>query len=390
MKMICPNCGKEYNDRMTCCISCGSDLIPYDYGSEPPARTEPVIHDTKDADEPERSGFIRVIAGHSEYPPMPGAAADAIEAEIPLTVKKSTAPAEFLKGIGSFAAAAVMLALIILTAVSVSVRLITDSEKISLFADRLDVMNLPAESAAALIDVNYEMSSDATVQEAVYLMSRGTGLTKEDIRHIYESSTAEAFLVSQLSGYAEFIRNGELPEKLTSEKLKEVFSENISLISSTIGKPLSQHDIDLAFSELDRTAPVLEAISPSSIENSVDGGLLTILRLFCSVPVMVGAAVAAAAMLVILWLINRRPVKVLTWGGGAVLIGGAFVLIAAFLASAQVFVSGQDRFVRSISKCAAGVITPDLYRMGAALAVLGVVMLIWAATLKVRNQRSQE
>lgn len=395
--MICPNCGKEYNDRMTCCISCGSDLVPYD-PDLPQDLSLPVLSDTPDVkvqDESERSGFIRVIAGHSEYPPM-HTAADAVDAyavpsaEIPLTVKKSASPADILRGIGSFAAAAVMLALIILTAVSVSVRLITDSEKISLFADRLDVMNLPAESAAALIDVNYEMSSDATVQEAVYLMSLGTGLTKEDIRHIYESSTAEDFLVSQLSGYAEFIRSGELPEKLTSEKLKEVFSENISLISSTIGKPLSQHDIDLAFSELDRTAPVLEAISPSSIENSVDGGLLTILRLFCSVPVMVGAAVAAAAMLVILWLINRRPVKVLTWGGGAVLIGGAFVLIAAFLASAQVFVSGQDRFVRSISKCAAGVITPDLYRMGAALAVLGVVMLIWAATLNSRDRRGQE
>ena len=218
-------------------------------------------------------------------------------------------------------------------------------------------------------------------------MSAGTGLTKEDIRYIYESSTAEDFLAEELNGYADFIRSGEPPEKLTPEKLKEVFSENITLISSAIGKPLSQHDIDLAFAELDRTEPVLEAISPSKLEKTLDGSILTVLRLFCSVPVIIGETAAAAAMLVVLWAINRRPGKVLTWGGGAALAGGVFVLVATFLASAQVFLSGQDRFVRSIAKCVTEVISPDLYRMGGALAVLGIVMLIWAGTLKVRTQR---
>lgn len=381
--MKCPNCGKEYNDRMTCCISCGSDLIPYDHESET-TQPEFVISDTKDTDKPEKAGFIRVIAGHSEYPPMSDAD---ISEEIPLTEKKNTSLPEVLKNICSLASAAVMLALIVLAAASAAVRLVTDSEKISEFAGRLDVMNLPVESFVA---GSIEISSDATVQEAVYIMSEGTGLTKDDIRRIYESSTAEHFLASQLNGYAEFIRDGELPEKLTPEKLKEVFSENISLISGTMGKPLSQHDIDLAFAELDRTEPVLEAIAPSRIESALDDGTLTVLRLFCSVPVMVGESVAAAAMLFLLWVINRRPEKSLAWGGGAVLAGGAAVLIATFLASAQVFISGQDRFVRSISKCATQVISPDLYRIGGALAVLGVVMLIWSVTLTERKQRGQE
>ena len=387
--MICPNCGKEYNDRMTCCISCGADLVPYDPAARQEdvqqANTEPVIPDIREAQEPsEKAGFIRVIEGHSECPPLP---APKVAAEIPLTVKKNTSIPEVFKNIGSLAAALVMLTLILLTAASAAVRLATDSEKISQFADKLDVMNLPAENPVTYPDSG--IFSDTTVQEAVYMMSRGTGLTKEDIRHIYESSTAEDFIASKLVEYAEFIRTGELPEKLTSEKLKEVFSENISLISSTIGKPLSQHDIDLAFAELDRTAPVLEAISPSGIESSLDGWLLTILRLFCSVPVMVSEAAAAAGMLAILWAINREPGKVLTWGGGAVLAGGAFVLTAAFLASAQVFLSGQDRFVRSIAKCAADVITPDLYRIGGTLAVFGIVMLIWAGTLAGKGQKNR-
>ncbi|MCH5348177.1 MAG: zinc ribbon domain-containing protein [Oscillospiraceae bacterium] len=380
--MICPNCGKEYNDRMTCCISCGSDLVPYEQISEP-IRIEPIIPDIKEPEKLEQTGFIRAMEGHSEYPPTP--AADTMDEEIPVIVKKNTSVSEAVKDISSFAAAAVMLALIVLAAASAAVRLITDGKKISEFAGRLDVMNLPAEKAVTLVAGDYEISSDATVQEAVYVMSTGTGLTKEDIRRIYESSTAEDFLTDQLNGYAGFIREGEIPEKLTPEKLKEVFSENISLISSAIGKPLSQHDIDLAFEELDRTGSVLEAISPSKIENAIDGGILTILRLFCSVPVMIGEAVAAAAVLVVLWAINRRPEKVLIWGGGAVFAGGAAVLILTFLAVAQVFLSGQDRFVRSIAKCVTDVISPDLYRMGGTLTALGIVMLIWAGTLIGRN-----
>ncbi|MCH5193510.1 MAG: zinc ribbon domain-containing protein [Oscillospiraceae bacterium] len=398
--MICPNCGKEYNDRMTCCISCGADLVPYDpaswhddarqedarQGDVRQTNTEPVIPDIREANETEKAGFIRVIEGHSEYPPLP--APKTAAEEIPLTVQKNTSGAEVLKNIGSLAAAIVMLALILLASASAAVRLVTDSEKISRFADKLDVMNLPAENPVTLSDSSVSISPDTTVQEAVYMMSLGTGLTKEDIRHIYESSTAEDFLASQLKGYAEFIRSGELPEKLTSEKLKEVFSENISLISSAIGKPLSQHDIDLAFAELDRTAPVLEAISPSGIESSLDGWTLTVLRLFCSLPFMLSEAAAAAGMLIILRAINRDTGKTLIWGGGAVLTGGVIVLTAAFLASAQVFLSGQDRFVRSIAKCAADVITPDMYRIGGALSVLGIVMLVWAWTLAGKGQKN--
>ncbi|MCM1479058.1 MAG: hypothetical protein NC085_05100, partial [Muribaculaceae bacterium] len=229
---------------------------------------------------------------------------------------------------------------------------------------------------------DYEISPDATIQEAIFVMSSGTGLTREDIREIYESSTVQNFLCAQLSGYAEFIREGKLPEKLTSEKLKEVFSENISLISEAIGKPLTQHDIELAFAELDRAEPVLEAIAPSRLENGLGEATLTLLRLVSSLPVIIGEGAAAAAMLAALWAINRKAGKTLGWGGAAVLAGGAAVLVAVFLFSAQVFSSGLDRLVKSVVQCAAEVVAPDIYRFGGTLAAVGAIMLLWAFTLK--------
>ena len=381
--MICPNCGKEYNEKMTCCISCGAELVPHEHNTEQVC-FEPIIPEAipEDSDIPAVSGFVRELERRSERPPQPEE-----NIEIPVPVKKKSSAAAAARGIGSFAAAMAMFALIILTAASLTIRLITDSEKISRFTSRLDVMSLPAAQTVMLTAYDYEISPDATIQEAIFIMSDGTGLTREDIRKIYESSTVQNFLSDQLSGYAEFIREGELPEKLTSEKLKEVFSENISLISDAIGKPLTQHDIELTFAELDRTEPVLEAIAPSRLENVVGEATLTLLRLVSSLPVIIGEGAAAAAMLAVLWAINRKPGKILGWGGAAVFAGGSAVLIIAFLFSVQVFFAGMDRLFKSIAKCAAEVIAPDIYRFGGTLAILGAVMLLWALTLKNAKRR---
>lgn len=384
--MICPNCGKEYNEKMTCCISCGSELVPQEQNSEQVC-FEPIIPEAvhEESDIPAAVGFVRELEGHSEHPPEPE---ETVVIPVPVrSVKKKSSAAAAVRGIGSFAAAMAMFAMIILTAASLSIRLITDSEKISQFTSRLDVMSLPAAQTVMLTAHDYEISPDATIQEAIFIMSTGTGLTRDDIREIYESSTVQNFLSEQLSGYAEFIREGELPEKLTSEKLKEVFSENISLISDAIGKPLTQHDIELAFAELDRAEPVLEAIAPSRLENVVGETTLTLLRLVSSLPVIIGEGAVAAAMLVVLWAINRKPGKILGWGGAAVFAGGAAVLITVFLFSVQVFFSGVDRLVKSVAKCAAEVIAPDIYRFGGTLAVLGAVMLLWALTLKNAKRR---
>lgn len=388
--MICPNCGKEYNEKMTCCISCGASLVPYEQDSEQVILIEPVLPEAAAetgsfAEVAVPAGFVRGLKGHSEYPPEPEPEKPA-SAEIPVPIKRSGISAsEAVKTISSLAASVIMFAFIALGAMSFTIRLVTDSKKIAEFADALDVMSFPAAETGMPFAGDYGIAPDATLQEAIFVMSSGTGLTKEDIREIYENSTAGEFLASQLNSYAELIREGELPEKLTPEKLKTVFSENIGLISDTIGQPLSQHNIDLAFSELDRTGEVLEAIAPSRLESLIGDGALTALRLFSSLPVIVGEACAAAAMLIILWAINRNTERVLSWGGGAVLAGGAAILAAAFLCAMQVFFTGQDRIFRSIAKCVTNVINPDLYRLGGILAIAGAVMLLWAATLKKRR-----
>lgn len=373
MKMICPNCGKEYNEKMTCCISCGAELVPLVLDEEQTAFADiiPRADETETLPEAVFGGFVRDI------PHEPVQAA-----KEPPKERERRSGRGFFCAAGSFIAAACMFSFIILGAASAALRLATDSGKIVEFAERLDVMALPAAQTVMLTAEGYEIAPDATLQDAIYVMSQGTGLSREDIKTIYESSTADSFLADRLTEYAEFLRSGELPPKLTSENLKAVFSENLGLIDKTMGMPLSQHDIDLAFAELERAEPVLEAIAPSNIEQAIGGTGLTLLRLVSSAPVIAAEAVLAAAMLAVLWAINRRTARVLGWGGSAVLAGGSAILLTSFFCSVQVFFADCDRFFRDIAKAVTDVIAPDMYLIGGALAVMGAVMLIWAATLR--------
>lgn len=389
MKMICPNCGKEYNEKMTCCISCGTDLVPYavERGTEQSGQIafEPLIPDNIPTSEAaENSGFVREIPGHSpvSFEPTEPAPADVNEIPVPLSEagRKRISVSGAAKFTGSLAASLMMFAFILLFSVSSAVRLATSGSKIARFAESLDVMNLPAAEAAIPTE-GYGISGDATVQEAIFVMSQGTGLSREDIKTIYEASTIQSFMTAQLTEYAEFVRSGKMPEKLTADKLKSVFSENLNVIDDALGKPLSQHDINLAFSEIDSVQPVLDKLSPASLEEHLGGGGITALRLLSSMPVIIGAAALAAAMLPLLRAINRKNSAMLRWGGGAVIVGGAAVSAAVFLFTVQP-VPIRDRLLRSIAKCAADVIAPDLYRIGGILAVLGAVMLVWAGTLK--------
>ncbi|MCI9409422.1 MAG: zinc ribbon domain-containing protein [Oscillospiraceae bacterium] len=389
MKMICPNCGKEYNEKMTCCISCGTDLVPYtvERGTEQSGQIafEPLIPEESPTSEAaENLGFVREIAGHSSVAFEPSEPAPSEENEIPVPVsaagRKGISVSGAAKFTGSLAVSLMMFAFILLFSVSSAVRLATSGSKIAHFAESLDVMNLPA-SEAAIPTEGYGVSGDATVQEAIFVMSQGTGLSRDDIKTIYEASTIQSFMTSQLTEYAEFVRSGKIPEKLTADKLKSLFSENLSVIDDALGKPLSQHDINLAFSEIDSVQPVLDKLSPASLEELLGGGGITALRLLSTMPVIIGAAALAAAMLPLLRAINRKNSAMLRWGGVAVLAGGAAVSAAVFLFTVQP-APIRDRLLKSIAKCAADVIAPDLYRIGGILAVLGAVMLIWAGTLK--------
>lgn len=366
MKMICPNCRKEYNEKMTCCISCGADLVEVENDAETAEidlsqEVEPLVN--SDISESVQIHPETVVCFDSENMVVPVK-----------HITRKTALSDFARVTGSLVTAVLMFALILTSAAAAGFRLLTDKNKIADFTDRLDIMALPA---AVFID-----NGSATIQDAVYTMSQGTGLTRDNIRTIYENSTAKKFIAAQLTGYAEYIRNGTAPERITAEQLKKVFEENIPLIDSTMGYPLNEHDIALAGAEIERAEPLLEMLSHENVEKTIGENTLVAIRIFSSVPTIVCTAILAASMLLIFRGINKKGTRVLNWGGGTVLAGGVAVLSTAFLFSVQLPYSNMDRFVRTVLKCVCDVISPDMYRIGGTLVALGIVMLIWAESLR--------
>lgn len=373
--MICPNCGKEYNEKMTCCISCGADLVPIDTETEGTELTDlPQETETEPLVRPE-------CFEEKQFPETVEYTRSFEKEEIVVPLKhssKATAVSGAVKFTGSLITALIMFMLIILSVLASMFRMITDENKISEFADTLDVMALPVERLT---------DNGATVQDAVYAMSLGTGLTRDDIRTIYEESTAKDFLAAQLAAYAEYIRSGKVPEKLTSEKLQKLFTENIPLIDNAMGYPLNEHDIALACSEIERAEPLLTILSHENMEQTIGEDIFVAMRLFGSLPAIVVTAALAASMLIVFRAINKKSTSTLSWGGGTILAGGTVVLAVTFLFSLQLPYSDTDRLVRSIVKCTCDVISPEMYRIGGTLAVVGIVMLVWAESLR-RNVKS--
>lgn len=365
--MICPNCGKEYNEKMTCCISCGADLV------EAEKETEVM---PEDAVVPEAEPLVNPSVPEFEYVRSDAVVSfDSEDMIVPIKHRsRKTSLSDVARFAGSLVTAVLMFALIMTSSAAAVFRLLTDKNKIADFTEKLDIMALPAE--------NFVDDGSVTIQDAVYTMSQGTGLTRDNIRTIYEKSSAKKFLAAQLTGYAEYIRSGTVPERLTAEQLKKVFDENIPLIDSTMGYPLNEHDIALARAEIERAEPLLEMLSHENVERTIGENTLVAIRLFSSVPTIVCTAVLAGSMLLIFRGINKKSTKVLNWGGGTILAGGAAVLASAFLLSIQLPYRNTDRFVRTVLKCVCDVISPDMYRIGGTLAVLGIVMLIWAESLR--------
>ncbi len=377
--MICPNCGKEYNEKMTCCISCGADLVPPDGPVCEEKETLTLIPESV-SELPDETGFVRQLDYSEERD----------EVKIPLKSSRRPDTSAVIRFSASLLAAIAMCGFILASALFGVVRMVTDEKKIYEFSQTLDVMSLPA-SLTVLPVGRYNVPEEATVQEAIYVMSQGTGLSRDDIRTIYENSTAQEFVSEKLTGYAEYVRSGVVPERITAEQIKALFSENLSLIGSTMGHTLNDRDIEMVYSEIDRAEPFLNVVSPEKLETSLGNRFFEMLRLVGSAPAIIGAAAIAAAMLVVLKAINKKNSQVLTWGGGAVLAGGSAVLTATFLFSMQIPYSESDRLIKTVLKCACDVISPDLYRVGITLAVAGAVMLVWAGTLRktARNSVAQ-
>lgn len=403
--MICPDCGKEYNERQKFCIICGIELVVNDMEDsnenipdtdEFSEITESIIINEHNIENPvntdvteheiETRRQIQVIYNDSIQEDFYTDDAQYYNSlnrkqeinTIPITVRTSSSEPigkRIIRISVSFCSAMLIFAFIFLAAGSYAGRKITDTEKINRFVSTADLLSIPASEI--ITTENYDATPETSLLDAIYQMSDGLGISKEDIRLIYENSTIKDFLAKNLSDYAVYIRTGKQPEKLTPDILKQVYSENLNLINNTIGIKLNENDIEFAFNEIEKSEPVLEAISVKNIESSSLGGWLAPLRVYISIPAIITEAIFIVILIILISVINKKIELTLKWCGIPVLAAGICVMIITYLFSINIIsINTESGLMRNITGSISPIISVDLYMASGVLAIIGFLLLI--------------
>ncbi len=398
-QMTCPECGKEYGEKLTFCISCGARLICISGEIDDDIKTQEnngnaigtdcytdITEQGKTAEGLNQRKNIHITSNSGVIPDINELNPVSDEMEYHETEDKGFAALKIesrqkkniFKRLGinavSFGVTILMFCFIIVTFGSFVGRRLTDEKQINEFINRTDLLRLPAAELSFVDKDSYPIESDATLLDAIYTMSEGTGISKDNIRNIYNDSTIKDFISNIIIGYAGYIRTGEQPEKLTAEKIKQVYTDNIGMINTMIKAELTEHDINLAYNEIDKTSPVLDSISAEKLENSMISAWITPFRLYISTPVLVAGTVLTFFMLIILITVNKDVKKALKWCGIPLIISGAAILCLTYLVSMRVmFGIIKSESVKMLLHSISEVISGEMYLTGACIAVLGIL-----------------
>ncbi len=397
--MICPVCGKEYGERNRYCISCGNELVANDIITETEDiavtdKKTSIIDDGPNLDETDTSASVREFEQRSNITHITNNIIDdtvndnddiipfIMQDEIindantvPIAVNSADEPFAVKLGLGavSLVTALLMLSFLVFGMGSYIGMLLTDESNIERFVKQTDLLSIPAES------LNLSAVNDETVLDAIYTMSVGSGVTKETIREVYDSSTVKDFLSENLACYAGYIRTGNNPYRLTTDSVKQVYNDNLPLINVLIGTELNEHDINMAYEEIDKFAPVLDVISV----NDVSSGLITPLRIYISMPVFITLTSLAVFMIILIFVINKKSSRSLKWCGIPMFLLGGTILVSTFLVCMRVISIdiGSD-FASSMIYDITKIISGNLYLIGGGMTLLSVVFLLLSAMKK--------
>lgn len=395
--MRCPKCSKIYNNHLKFCISCGTELVPEEreiisedtggvFDDIPPISAVQPPQDTSEDNiiiPAQENGFVRNIS-------MTSSADKHKMTEIPVR-RQDGICGRALKKAGAAVLSIMLFAALGLGTFSSAARALTDKENIRLGIDSMNLLDIPFSEMNILNTDGYEIPQDATLEEAITVMTAGSGVNSGNIRKIYESSTLKPFLTDIAADYGEYIRSGVQPAKITAAQIQSMLTENISIISASTGHPLSEADIALACAEIERSSAYLEQLSVSGLETGENGRLVRLARAFMSVPVIMAEFGAAALVMALMYLLLRSGTKTAQYSGAAALICGGLILAFTFIFSMQIgpFSAGSG-LLCELLRGASAAVSPFLWRAGVGMAIVGAAAIIWAQSIKHTKRKFSE
>ncbi|MDR0943504.1 MAG: hypothetical protein LBM41_03125 [Ruminococcus sp.] len=405
----CVNCGREFtSESMKFCIVCGSalteeaieEVIPEEIATEPEPVEEPevieeiipepepepveepeVIEEVVEEIIPEEPEAIEEIITEPE--PEPVEETEPVEEPEPeniieIPVKPVKKPVGIVRKIVNVLLSAVFgliaFSLLLSAGISYIAREITNPEIIGVIIDSVDILNLPVEGTPL------EQSGE-TVKEAVYVMADGMGLSEEDIEDIYEDTTFRDELISVLSDYGYYIRDGRAIDVLTVEDIKKIYDDNLDVINRALERagepPVSEHDIALAYASIDSAKTVLESVQGEAfIEGAIGVNGVGVIRTLISKPVIILEIIFAGIFCLLIGLVNKKFRSPFMAAGVTSIIAAGLIALGVALVENSAIVFGVPNAAQIIIAQTASFIGGKIYNICGAAAIAGAVCII--------------
>jgi predicted nucleic acid-binding Zn-ribbon protein len=427
----CTNCGREFtSESMKFCIVCGSELIE-EAASEAVADesaeeiTEEVIHEEivpEIADEilpePEPEQVVEAVEEIVPEPepevieeeiipepepeiieettPEPEPEPEIIEESEPdiipepentieIPVKPVKKPVGIVRKIVNVLLSAIFgliaFSLFLSAGISYIAREITNPEIFGVIIDSVDILNLPVEGTP--LDLT---ESGETVKEAVYVMADGLGLSEKDIEDIYEDTTFRDELVSVLSDYGYYIRDGRAIDELTVDEIKEIYDENLTVINRVLEKagepPINEYDIAIAYAAIEQAEPVLKSIQgEEASEGAIGVNSIGVIRTLISMPVIMLEAIVAGIFCLLIGLVNGKFRSPFMAAGVTSVLASGLIALSISLVENSAIVFGVPNAAQIIIAEAASFIGGRVYNICGMAAIAGAVCIIISITI---------
>jgi hypothetical protein len=260
-------------------------------------------------------------------------------------------------------------ALIMTAGITAAVRYATYPESVKGMVEGIDILSLPPPAELdGIVDTNVRDLGDA-----VYVYAENSGFTRDDIVYIYENATFKDGLVSVLSGYADYLRDGIVPNDLTTDDIKQLFDENIAVLSESIGDEVPISEIQNAYESIDLAADYLSMLNLHNL-TAQGAQIVNIARSLISYPAYV--AMGAVLLLIILLIarINKKAAPALIITGVAGISAAALTALSVLLVSNQLL--GIPELYKGIAGGALSYLSIPIYIVTAAVTFTGIILII--------------
>ena len=306
--MFCRNCGNKLDAGDAFCANCGSRIISANAGNQQnsvqaPQPVEPVQIPVQQSVEPVQAPQPVEPVQIPVQQPIESIQ-EPIKAEIVEEKKKSATKKpdstgkKILRGILSTVISILVYVITVMLMLTISIRSWINPANLEKAVGEVDSVKL----AELIVEENevYESMSEEKRQEAC-----------KEIASVIEKSSVSDIFTDVIYDYAEYILDGDIPERVTAEKIIDKVREEEDELEKILGYEMDETDYEELEAYLAENEDVLDSVNDLSRGNPI----INVLKAMSSKVTIILLAVLDVLLLAWLFVVRKWKLNALMWFG---------------------------------------------------------------------------